>query len=421
MTAAKLLRTSTLVLSLLVSSTFADDWPQWRGPNRDGISKETGLLKQWPKDGPRLIWQQKTIGAGYSTPAIIGDRIYLLSNSGPNAEAVVALEASDGQRVWSTPLGKVGNPEQDPNYPGARSTPTVDGELLFALGSDGDLICVDAAKGAVHWKKNLRADFGGMPGIWAYAESPLIDGDTLVCTPGGKSATVVALNKKSGDVIWKFAAPAGDESGYSSVMIANINGAKEYVQFLQKGLVGLDAATGKLLWHYDETARGSQANIPTPIVSGDLVYSSAGQSGGGLVKISGNPPAAKQIYFDKKLPNAIGDVVLIGDNLYGTTSTVLMCVDFKTAKDKWKNRSIGTASILYADGNLYLHGENGDVAMVQAAPDAYHELGRFTPPDQPDRGNAKAWAFPVIANGRLYIRDQNMLWCYDVKGNVASK
>ncbi len=177
--------------TLATSFLLAADWPQWRGPQRDGISQETGLLKEWPKDGPKLLWSIKDAGSGYSTPAVVGDRIYLLGNKGTDDEFVSALSAKDGSNVWSTTIGKVGNPKQHPAYPGARSTPTVDGDMVYAIGSDGDLVCLAAATGKVQWKKSFRDDFGGKPGVWAYAESPLIDGNTLVCTPGGADATIV--------------------------------------------------------------------------------------------------------------------------------------------------------------------------------------------------------------------------------------
>ncbi|HEV2970498.1 MAG TPA: PQQ-binding-like beta-propeller repeat protein [Pirellulales bacterium] len=402
---------------------FAADWPQWRGPQRDGISHETGLLKKWPKDGPKLIWQVKDVGSGYSTPSVVNDRIYLLGNEGMDNEFVAALEVKDGSKVWTTGLGKVGNPKQQPNYPGARSTPTVDGDLLFALSSDGDLVCLQTATGSKVWQKNLRTDFGGRPGNWAYSESPLVDGDVLVCTPGGVEATIVAVNKKTGDVIWNCAVPGGDEAAYSSVVVAHIDNVKQYVQFLQKQLVGLDSNSGKLLWHYNKTAKGSMANIPTPLASEGYVYSAAGQSGGGLVKVKESDGAftANEVYFSPKLPTSIGGSVKIGDYLYGTNGKTLMCVDFNTGDIKWSDRSIGAGAVFFADGLLYLHGENGDAALVEAKPDDYHEKGRFTPSEPPDHGGSKAWAYPVVANGRLYLRDMGTVWCYDVKDAGAGK
>jgi outer membrane protein assembly factor BamB len=400
----------------------AADWPQWRGPQRDGISKETGLLKEWPKDGPKLLWQVKDLGDGYSTPAVAGDYLYVLSNKGKDDEFVQARKVKDGEQVWSTRLGKVG-PNKGPQYPAARSTPTVDGDVLYALGSDGDLACVERAKGEVRWKKNLRTDFGGTPGNWAYAESPLIDRDVLVCTPGGKEATLVALNKKTGDVIWKSEVPGGDDAAYASVIIVEVGGVKQYVQFLAKGVVGVDAKTGKFLWRYDETAKKSAANIPSPVAHDGYIYTGTGQGGGGLVKlkVDKDKVTADQVYFNTKLPTSIGGSVLLGEYLYGTNAQGLMCVEFTTGNVKWQEKGVGPGSVCFAEGCLYVHGENGEVALVEATPDAYREKGRFTPPDAPDHSKGmgpKAWAYPVVANGRLYLRDANILWCYDVKSDA---
>lgn len=396
---------------------LAEDWPQWRGPQRNGISQETGLLQEWPKEGPKLVWQITDLGAGYSTPSVVGDRIYLLANQGLEDESVLALAVADGKKVWSTRLGKVGNPQQQPSYPAARSTPTTDGPSLYALGSDGDLACLDRASGKARWTKNLRSDFGGVPGRWAYAESPLIDGDALICTPGGATATLAALKKDSGEVIWKCATPEADEAGYASVITTEIGGVKQYVQFLQKALVGVDARSGKLLWRYDRTAKGSMANIPTAVAAGEYVYSASGRTGAGLVKLAKHADAfdAEQIYFSPKLPNSIGGSVKIGDFLYGTTGQALLCVDFKSGAPKWEEKTVAPASICYADKRFYLHGENGDVALVEATPEACHEKGRFTPSNPPDRGQSKAWAYPAIANGHLFIRDAGSLWCYDIR------
>jgi outer membrane protein assembly factor BamB len=402
---------------LFTGLASADDWPQWRGPQRDGISKETGLLQEWKPEGPALLWHVKDVGEGYSTPAVVGKRLYLLASKGTNDEFVVARDVATGDVVWSQRIGKVGNPDQRPAYPGARSTPTVEGDVLYALGSDGDLVCLDTAKGETKWKKSLRRDFGGQPGEWAYAESPLIDGDTLVCTPGGAEATIVALNKKTGDVIWKSRVEGGDAAGYASPMVVEADGVKQYVNFLGKGLIGVEAKTGKFLWRYDRTAKGSPANMFTPLVKGNFVYSGAPRSGGALVRLvrDGERFKAEEVYFDNKLPTAIGGSVLLGEQFYGTGGAVMMCVDFMTGKVRWSERGVGVGAVCFADGRLYVHGESGDVALVEATPDGYRERGRFTPPDQPDRGKSKAWAYPVIADGRLYIRDWTSLWCFDVR------
>ena len=394
----------------------AADWPQWRGPQRTGISTETGLLQEWPPAGPRLLWRVNNLGAGFSTPSVVGDRVYLLSNEGLANEYVRALNASDGKQAWSTRLGKVGNPDQQPAYPGARSTPTIEGDALYALGSDGDLVALALGTGQVRWKKNLRTDFGGEPGMWAYSESPLLDGDALVVTPGGRTS-LVALNKKTGAVIWRSVVPGGEPAGYASIAVAETGGVKQYVTFLQKGVVGVDARTGAFLWRDDRTAEGSAANIPTPVVSGGNVYNATSQGGGALVKlaVAAGKVTAQPAYHERRLPGSNGGSIVIGGYLYGTNATGLLCVEFTSGAVKWQERGIGTAALAYADGRLYLHGENGDVALVEPTPAGYRERGRFTPTGAPDRGQAKAWPHPVVANGRLYVHDLGTMWSYDVK------
>jgi outer membrane protein assembly factor BamB len=399
------------------------DWPQWRGPERNGISKESGLLKQWPSEGPKLLWQLNDIGDGYSTPAVVGTRIYLMSNRGMDNEFVQGLSTQDGKPIWTMRVGNVGNPDQNPRYPKARSTPTIDGDLIYALGSDGDLACLEVKSGKIRWQKNIRTEFGGKPGEWAYAESPLVDGDAVVVTPGGSQATMVALNKKTGAVIWKSAVPGGDEAGYASAIVVQAAGRKQYVQLLSKGLVGVDGKTGQFLWRYKDVAKGP-AQYFTPVARDDYVYGGALGIGGGLVRLKpeGGGVAAEQVYFERGLPNGLGGAVLVGEYLYGTdiAGGPFVAVEFTTGKVKWKSESIGRVSTAYADGLLYLHGMNGDVALVEAIPEAYREKGRFTPPAQPKHSKSgdfgeDAFAHPVIANGRLYIRDLGTLWAYDIK------
>jgi outer membrane protein assembly factor BamB len=405
-----------------VSST--SDWPQWRGPERNGISRETGLLKEWPKEGPKLLWQVNDIGDGFSTPSVVGSRLYVMSNRGMENEFVQALSTEDGKVIWTTRVGNVGNPNQDPPFPKARSTPTVDGNLIYALGSDGDLICLDAKSGKILWQKSLRKDFGGKPGEWAYAESPLIDGDVLVVTPGGEQATIVALNKKTGMVIWKSAVPDGDPAGYASAVVVQGGGRKQYVQFLEKGIVGVDAKTGQFLWRYKDVAKGP-AQAFTPVARDEYIYGGALGVGGGLVRLKpeGGGIVAEQVYFTRGLPNGFGGAVLVGDYLYGTdVFGQFTAVEFKTGNVVWKTESIGSASLAYADGRLYLHAWSGEVGIVEATAEGYREKGRFTPPNLPKKKQAGemaewAYAYPVIANGRLYIRDLGTLWAYDIKAS----
>jgi outer membrane protein assembly factor BamB len=411
------------------------DWPGWRGPDRTGVSKETGLLKEWPEGGPKLAWKIKGLGDGYSTPSIAGGKIFVLGTKGRD-EYVIALSAKDGERLWVTQLGSEAG-----LFAGPRSTPTVDGGLVYALSSDGKLACVTADKGEVKWQKNLKSDFGGKNPMFAYAESPLIDGDTLVCTPGGDDMTLVGLNKTTGELKWKapvkglpapksngsFGGPGGGRGpggrggpvtyatpGYSSVIIAEVDGVKQYIQFLTGGVVGVSAADGKLLWHYDHPSSG-QANCSTPIFrDGDVFAASAYRTGGGKAHIKKDGKdgfKVEEAFFVRELQNQHGGLVLVGDHLYGTNETALLCVNFKTGKVEWSERCVGKGSVAAADGLLYVRGENGKVALVEANPAGYKEKGLFT---QPDRGREKAWPHPVITSGKLYLRDWDGLFCYDI-------
>ena len=413
-------RRTLLALTLLGSGLVSPgaDFAQWRGPLRDGHSPETGLLQEWPKDGPKLLWQTTNALGGFSTPVVVGERIYLLGSEGTE-ESVLAFAIKDGSRVWAAKLGKAGRPEQQPSYPGARSTPTVDGKFLFALGSDGDLVCLEIASGKEVWRKHLRTDFGGQYGEWAYAESPLVDGDKVIVTPGSTNATVVALNKKTGDVIWKCAVPEGSAAGYSSAIIAEFSGVRQYVQFLSSGLMGIEPGTGKLLWRHEKSGKGSPAVIITPLAGDGMIYSGAFRATTTLIKPVRKDGAFKveEIYSNGKLPVGSGGVVKVGDFFYGSGGTAAMCVEFKTGTVKWEERSIGAGALLVAEGRIYVHAESGDMALFEPSAEAYREKGRFTPPGLPARVNPmeKAWTHPVIANGKLYIRDKESLWCYDVK------
>jgi len=413
-----------LSLSAFPVTSSASDWPQWRGPQRNGTSPETGLLRQWPAGGPKLVWQVNDIGDGYSTPVVVGSRIYMMSNRGLDNEFVQALSTVDGKVIWTTRVGNVGNPKQDPNFPKARSTPTVDGNFLYALGSDGDLACLEAKTGKIRWSKSLRRDFGGEPGEWAYAESPLVDGDLVVITPGGAQATMVALDKKTGALVWKSAIPGGDPAGYASAIVVQGGGRKQYVQLLSKGLVGVDAKSGQFLWRYAEAAKGP-AQYFTPLARDEYVYGGALGVGGGLVRLKtdGNRTAAEQVYFIRGLPNGLGGAVLVGDHLYGTeVAQKLIAADFITGKVKWESENFGWASVAAADGLLFLHLiTTGEMVLAEASPEAFREKGRFTPPAPPNHTQKGpfpegAFAYPVIANGRLYVRDLGTLWAYDIKG-----
>jgi outer membrane protein assembly factor BamB len=396
-------------------ASLAADWAQWRGPQRTGVSAETGLADSWPAVGPKLVWQAKEVGDGYGSPSIVGNRIYLLGNDGLENEFVEAMDAATGRRVWRQRIGNVGEPDQNPTYPAARSTPTVEGDFLYALGSDGDLVCMELEGGRIVWQKNLRREFDGQPGDWAYAESPLVDGDDVVCTPGGLDAAMVKLSKRNGNVIWKCTIPEAQDAGYASAITVNFQGHKQYVQYFSKCLVGVDANSGKFLWQVFNIDRD---NMATPIEKDGLIYIPAFLSGGALaeLELDGENVTAKQVYRKRGLPSAIGGAVLVNDHLYGAVRDGLVCADFKTGEVKWKGESVAPGAVCSADGLIFVHGENSEVALVEATPEEHREKGRFKLPEQPSRRDQmeKAWTFPVVANGRLYIRDKNILWCYDV-------
>jgi outer membrane protein assembly factor BamB len=394
------------------SAAPAHDWPAWRGPDRTGRSSETGLLSAWPEGGPKLLWTAVGLGDGFSTPSIAGKLIYVMGNRDGN-ELVLALDrTSQGKIVWQHALGPVRH--DGGGYPGPRSTPTVDGRRVYALGLNGDLVCLDALKGGEQWRHNLKDDFDGQVGGWGYSESVLVDGPWVVCTPGGKRATLVALNKTNGQPVWE--APVGDVADYASILPIEVAGLRQYVQLTKQGVVGVKADDGTFLWRYNAPANGT-ANAATPLFANDSVFAASnyGQGGGrvGLTR-EGDAIAAEQIYFTKKMKNHHGGMVLIDGYLYGADDSLLTCLDFKTGEVKWQDRAPGKCSIVYADGMLYCRNEGGPVMLVKATPDGFQPAGRF---EQPDRSQRNAWPHPVIADGRLYLRDQDKLFCYDVRAN----
>jgi outer membrane protein assembly factor BamB len=390
----------------------AADWPQWQGPERTAMSKETGLLKSWPKDGPSLAWKVKGLGGGYTSPSIAQGRIFGMSYKGGD-ETVWALDEKNGKEIWSVKIadkGKAGYNE------GSRCTPTVDGDRIYVLGISSDVLCLDAASGKTLWQKNLKKDYKGqMMSGWGYSESPLIDGDKVIVTPGGKDASLLALNKKNGELIWKGQVPQGDGAGYSSVIAADVQGVRQYIQFMGRGVVGMAAADGKFLWRYDKP-HNTTANISTAIYHDGHVFAASGYgTGGGLTKLTRQSTGdfkAEEVYFTKQMQNHHGGMVLLDGHLYGNNAGQLACIEFLTGNVKWNERKPGKGSIAYADGHLYYRNEGGPIVLVEANPKEYVEKGRFT---QPERSGKNAWPHPVIANGKLYILDQDLLLCYDIK------
>ena len=385
------------------------DWPQWRGPERNGVSKDTGLIKQWPSAGPPRVWSISSLGEGFGSLAIKGDRIFVQGTRG-NASVVFCLSRADGKTVWSAALGAkvksdVGN--------GPRSTPTVDNDRVYALTENGDLACLNAHNGVPLWRKNILKEFGGSNPGWLISESPLIDGDRVIVTPGGKGAGMVALDKMSGKEIWR-AKDLNDEAAYSSAIAADIGGVRTIMNFTSRAAVGVRASDGKLMWSNSSAANGT-ANCSTPVFAdGKVFFTSDYGTGAALLGLSAQSGEVKaqELYFTKDMKNHHGGVVLVNGYLYGFSgSSGLTCIEFATGKRMWVNRSVGKGSLTYADGMLYLLGEKHGVGLAEANPNAYVEKGRFSIPDQ----GKDSWAYPVVVGGTLYIRDQETLTAYDVK------
>ena len=473
-----------LALTSASSAIRAADWPQWQGPERNSVSKETGLLKEWPKDGPPLAWSVKGLGGGYSAPAVAAGRIYGMSTRGSD-QVVWCLSEADGKEQWVSPLGPAVQEGMRQGIEGPGCTPTVDGERLYVVGHGGDVACLQAADGKVVWRRNFITDFGGTLPTWRFNESPLVDGDKVVVTPGGPNAMLVALDKLTGKDVWKTQMPAeananagggggggdrpggdrpagdrpggdrpagdrpgadrpgGDRPGgfgggrggrrggrggggsgaaYASPIAVDFQGQRQYVQLTAKALIGVAASDGKLLWRYDKPANRAGINCSTPLYHDGLVFaSSAYGAGGGAVKLTkdGDGIKAEEVYFTQRMQNHHGGMVVVDNALYaadgGNEGGYLTCIDFKTGERLWTERDeerVRKGSVAMADGRIYYREEDGTMLLVEPSRKEYLERGRF---EQPDRTRSPAWTHPVIANGKVYVRDQDTLYCYDVK------
>lgn len=402
-------------LMILPALAAAADWPQWRGPNRDGHSPDKGLLKQWPKDGPKLLWKAKGLGLGYANVSVVGDIVYAMGDRG-NQNFLIALGRTDGKELWATHVGKAGAPGWG-GFAGPRCSPTIDSGRVYAVGQYGEVLCADAATGKELWRKDLVKDFGGQLPEWGYSGMALVDGDRVILAPGGSKGGLVAVDKKTGELVWQCK-QLTDDIHYSSPIVAEIAGVRQYVQLTAASVVGIAAEDGKLLWQAE--CKGQTAVIPTPIYHDGLVYVTSGYGVGcHCFKITAENGkfSAKQVYANKIMTNQHGGVVLVGENLYGHSDNKgWTCQNLKTGEAVWQERrKAGKGSVTFADGMLYLRDESGKGTMVliEATPEGFVEKGRFDPPDRSDKNS---WAHPVVVNGQLFLRDMDVLLCYDVKG-----
>jgi outer membrane protein assembly factor BamB len=427
-------RVSLAGLAVLLAASWAcaDDWPQWRGPNRTGVSAEKGLLQKWPRGGPKLAWTFRQAGSGYGSPAVVGGRVYCMGTR-DGTEYVYALN-EDGKELWATKIATVFDFKSNRWSRGPNATPTVAGGLVYALGSQGELLCVSAGDGKEKWRKNLPQELaaevnpiGGGPKKmgWGFSWSPLVDKDQLICTPGGPQGLFAALDLKSGTVLWRSKAVT-DQATYSSPIAVTLGGKRQYIALTQEGVVSVAAKDGEQLWYYKREDPFPDVVCSTPICSGSSVYVTAGWGGRSFllnIKSKGDKLEAEEVYADKGIGNRHGGVVLLDRSLFGfDEESAWKCQDLAGGDIKWTSRrnALGPGSISYADGRFYCvseKDEEGMVGLLEPSSKEYKEVSRFRLPEKSslrkERGGV--WTHPVIANGRLYVRDQELLFCYQIK------
>lgn len=418
-----------IFLGSLARISLADDWARWGGPNRNAVSPESDLLQEWPAEGPPLDWKVDVAGSGMGGIAIRDGRIYVAGDQDGSSWLFVLNEAN-GKLEWKARIGMGGNPGFIFKPNGPRCTPTVTSQHIYVLGQYGEFVCL-TMDGKELWRTHYVDDLGGVMPKWGYSESPLLDGDKIVCVPGGPQDTIVALDRTNGKPIWKTHVPAGEfnprygndsAAGYSSAIVVETDGIRQYVQFTATALVGVAADDGRLLWRYDRPANTHRIPCSTPLFHEGIVFaSSAYDAGGGAVKLSRNGTdgvEAEELYFCPEMKNHHGGMIVVDGCLYGAAGGngggFLVCIDFATGEVLWRERDAPKGSLMMADGRLYLRAEDGTMILIEPNRLVYRERGRF---QQPERTELPAWTHPVIANGKLYLRDQETLYCYDVSAN----
>jgi outer membrane protein assembly factor BamB/SAM-dependent methyltransferase len=404
---------------LLALAALAADWPQWRGPNRDNVSPEKGLLQAWPKDGPDLLWKATGLGEGVASPSIANGRVFVLGYR-MNDEYLAARSTRDGKELWATRVGP-GVKEMSAMRWLSQRTPTVDGERVYAFTAGGLLVCLESATGKELWRKDYAMDFGGKRGPWGYCDYPLVDGGNLICTPGVGDQAVVALDKKTGELIWKCAVPKSTRGTHSAPVISEAAGVRQIVHFLDCGPVGISARDGKLLWELP-LARIGGGNVHTPLVRDDLVYFTCGWGvKGAILRLSpGKEKGAVEVKevaeIGHNFDSWIGSSVLLGDFLHSADGA---CIDTRTGKVVGKHKKVSPRSTLVAaEGRLYHRRSDGTLTLSEwTEKDGYVVHGEFKPP----RTRDVPWCFPAIAGGCLFLRDHDMLLCYDLKADKKPK
>ncbi len=417
------------IVTLSLAAATAEDWTQWRGTDRANRSAETGLFGTWGQNGPPLDWVATGLGSGYASVSVADGMIYTSGNY-EDSQSVVAIDATNGNVKWKQAI-TAGPPKH--GYDGSRTTPTIDGDRLYMVSSDGKIVCLERGNGSLVWQRDFSQWDGKMMSSWGYSESPLVDGEVVVCTPGGSGGMLVALNKVTGDEVWACKMPQypnetglngkdlKDGAGYASAVISNAGGVKQYIQLVGRGLIGVRASDGKFLWRYDRVANGT-ANIPTVIVDDDYVFTSTGyNTGSALLKLvpTADSVSAEEVYWleSNQLQNKHGGMVLVDGYIYcghGNGNGLPICVEMKTGNIVWgpiRATGDGETSVTYADGHIIFRRESGEVILAKATPEKFDVVGTLVPEFQ----QGKTWAHPVISGGKLYLREQDKLMCYRLK------
>lgn len=395
---------TALFLLLLLANVVGADWPQWRGPARDAVSHETGLLTRWPASGPPILWKVRG-GEGFSSLAISEGRVYTLVDR-ENIEWVICLDADSGKELWKVQSAASYKEGQGGNGP--RSTPTVDGRLVYTLGATGSLLCLEKNSGKVLWKQNILRDFNAPNLQWGVSTSPLVEGNLLLVNVGGPGASIVAFDKLTGKVVWKN---LDDIAGYASPIAITVDGLREIVFFGGRAVFGVSPEDGKLHWRH-EWLTSSDMNIATPIYSKPHLFISSGRgTGSGVFRLSrdGNSVRSQVQRTSRTMQNHFNSCVLVGDYLYGFDNAILKCMRLDTGEVMWADRSVGKGSLVAAQGHLFIVGEQGEVGVAEATPQAYREHGRVQVLEY------KSWTPPALAGGKLYLRDQQSIACLDLR------
>lgn len=370
------------------------DWPQFRGPGRDGVSREIGLLKTWPANGPRQLWRVP-LGDGFSGISVAGGRLFTLYAKGKD-ELAVAHDTATGREIWRV---RIDDKYESDMGGGPRATPTVDGNLVYALSANGQLHALDTATGRRVWARDLKRDFGAKLPQWGVSTSPLVEGNLLLLDVGGSSGkSAAALDKKTGKTVWTS---QSDQPGYSAPVAITVGGVRQVLFFTGTALTALTPADGKLLWRVPWRT-DYDVNAATPIfVAPDKVFISSGyDTGAALLRVKPNGPP-DEVWRSRGMKNQFSSSVLHGGHLYGFDNKVLKAMEAATGKDKWRQSGLGHGSLIYADGHLIVLSESGQLTLVEASPAGYSEKAKA------EVLSGKCWTAPTLANGRLYVRNES--------------